>query len=69
MVRGGGRGLTIGMPNGAGEPTEEDLLAKLEGIGMGGGLKVVFSAPEPKAQVHYCDHALSVVRRLSVCRR
>ena len=22
----------------------------------------VFSAPEPKAQVHYCDHALSVVR-------
>ena len=27
----------------------------------------VFSAPEPKAQVHYCDHALSVVRRPSVC--
>ena len=25
--------------------------------------KVLFSAPEPKAQVHYCDHALSVVRR------
>ena len=25
-----------------------------------------FSAPEPKAQVHYCDHALSVVRRPSV---
>ena len=24
-----------------------------------------FSAPEPKAQVHYCDHALSVVRRPS----
>ena len=24
------------------------------------------SAPEPKAQVHYCDHALSVVRP-SVC--
>ena len=24
------------------------------------------SAPEPKAQVHYCDHALSVVRRPSV---
>ena len=23
---------------------------------------VFFSAPEPKAQVHYCDHALSVVR-------
>ena len=23
----------------------------------------VFSAPEPKAQVHYCDHVLSVVRR------
>ena len=22
---------------------------------------LVFSAPEPKAQVHYCDHALSVV--------
>ena len=21
----------------------------------------LFSAPEPKAQVHYCDHALSVV--------
>ena len=27
----------------------------------------LFSAPEPKAQVHYCDHALSVVRRPSVC--
>ena len=26
----------------------------------------VFSAPEPKAQVHYCDHALSVFRP-SVC--
>ena len=26
----------------------------------------LFSAPESKAQVHYCDHALSVVR-LSVC--
>ena len=25
-----------------------------------------FSAPEPKAQGHYCDHALSVVRRPSV---
>ena len=29
-------------------------------------LDAFFSAPEPKAQVHYCDHALSVVR-LSVC--
>ena len=28
----------------------------------------VFSAPEPKAQVHYCDHALSVVRPSSVRR-
>ena len=28
----------------------------------------IFSAPEPKAQVHYCDHALSVVRRPSVRR-
>ena len=27
-----------------------------------------FSAPEPKAQVHYCDHALSVVRRPSSVR-
>ena len=26
----------------------------------------IFSAPEPKAQVHYCDHALSVVHRPSV---
>ena len=26
----------------------------------------VFSAPEPKAQVHYCDHALSVVCRPSL---
>ena len=26
----------------------------------------VFSAPEPKAQVHYCDHALSVVRPSSL---
>ena len=31
------------------------------------GLFSFFSAPEPKAQVHYCDHALSVVRRPSVC--
>ena len=30
---------------------------------------VIFSAPEPKAQVHYCDHALSVVRRPSSVRR
>ena len=30
----------------------------------------IFSAPEPKAQVHYCDHALSVVcRPSSVVRR
>ena len=28
--------------------------------------KPFFSAPEPKAQVHYCDHALSVVRPSSV---
>ena len=28
----------------------------------------LFSAPEPKAQVRYCDHALSVVRRPSVRR-
>ena len=28
----------------------------------------LFSAPEPKAQVHYCDHTLSVVRRPSVRR-
>ena len=27
---------------------------------------LVFSAPEPKAQVHYCDHALSVVRPSSL---
>ena len=25
-------------------------------------ITALFSAPEPKAQVHYCDHALSVVR-------
>ena len=30
--------------------------------------ELFFSAPEPKAQVHYCDHALSVVRRPSVVR-
>ena len=30
--------------------------------------KVFISAPEPKAQVHYCDHTLSVVRRPSVVR-
>ena len=29
-------------------------------------LTTLFSAPEPKAQVHYCDHVLSVVRP-SVC--
>ena len=28
----------------------------------------IFSAPEPKAQVHYCDHTLSIVRRPSVRR-
>ena len=27
---------------------------------------MLFSAPEPKAQVHYCDHVLSVVRPSSV---
>ena len=27
--------------------------------------KFFFSAPEPKAQVHYCEHVLSVVRRPS----
>ena len=27
---------------------------------------ILFSAPEPKAQVHYCDHALSVVRPSSL---
>ena len=32
----------------------------------GASLMRCFSAPEPKAQVHYCDHALSVVRRPSV---
>ena len=26
-------------------------------------MSVFFSAPEPKAHVHYCDHALSVVRQ------
>ena len=26
----------------------------------------IISAPEPKAQVHYCDHALSVVRPSSL---
>ena len=31
-----------------------------------GPLGLLFSAPEPKAQVHYCDHALSVVRPSSV---
>ena len=33
-----------------------------------GGPLLIFSAPEPKAHVHYCDHALSVifVRHLSV---
>ena len=29
---------------------------------------LLFSAPEPKAQVHYCDHVLSVVRHPSVRR-
>ena len=42
----------------------------LEGIFVGGIVNIrnecLFSAPEPKAQVHYCDHKLSVVRRLSV---
>ena len=28
----------------------------------------LFSAPEPKAQVHYCDHALSIVRPSVVLR-
>ena len=34
-----------------------------------GGVPFIFSAPEPEAQVHYCDHALSVVRLSSVVRR
>ena len=29
---------------------------------------IIISAPEPKAQVHYCDYKLSVVRRPSVVR-
>ena len=32
------------------------------------GISSIFSAPEPKAQVHYCDHALSGVRRPSSVR-
>ena len=30
------------------------------------GVACLFSSPEPKAQVHYCDHVLSVVRLSSL---
>ena len=33
----------------------------IHSVAIGQGHRL-FSAPEPKAQVHYCDHALSVVR-------
>ena len=45
------------------------ILESLNWLPQGGGVflvpfqGLVFSAPEPKAQVHYCDHVLSVVRR------
>ena len=35
-------------------------------LGYGVFTILFISAPEPKAQVHYCDHALSVVRPSSV---
>ena len=37
-------------------------LALLTSIYTNPCIILVFSAPEPSAQVHYCDHALSVVR-------
>ena len=40
---------------------------RLQVIQLAEVIQIIFSAPEPKAQVHYCDHALSVVRRPSVC--
>ena len=39
---------------------------KLQVLSQKSSLFFFISAPEPKAQVHYCDHALSVVRRPSV---
>ena len=36
------------------------LLQLIQVLTLGSNL-LIFSAPEPKAQVHYCDHALSVV--------
>ena len=53
----------------------EIMVADLNLLGSVGDLycfsntfSMLFSAPEPKAQVHYCDHALSVVRRPSSVR-
>ena len=42
------------------------ILAMLGKGGISVSQTSIFSAPEPKAQVHYCDHALSVVRRPSL---
>ena len=61
---------------GAGQGQQRQVTQKLQSQLQGKPFKIyllhVFSAPEPKAQVHYCDHALSVVRPsvcLSVVRR
>ena len=58
--------------------TEVDLMTWIENLGPSiADVSVccqleywpwLFSAPEPKAQVHYCDHALSVVHRPSSVR-
>ena len=37
------------------------LKAKITQYSISYSWRFLFSAPEPKAQVHYCDHALSVV--------
>ena len=60
FFEGGGGGCSLSWP----------LLSTIRSGKGAAALKIakndIYSAPEPKAQVHYCDHALSVVRPSSV---
>ena len=49
--------------------SRSNLTGRSYGLDLNFDGQKLFSAPEPKAQVHYCDHVLSVVRRPSSVRR